>query len=173
MRTITIELSVESCNKALKELEEYRKKLKSALDEICKRVAEFGLTRAEMYFEQAPYDGIKDFHLEVKKISGGYSLIANGKTVLFLEFGAGVHYPNDHPKAGEMGIEHGTYGRGLGKNDYWFYTGQPGTAGGELAYGHKNTTITHGNPASMPMYKSSKEMREEIKRIAEEVFSKF
>ena len=73
MRTITIELSVESCNKALKELEEYRKKLKSALDEICKRVAEFGLTRAEMYFEQAPYDGIKDFHLEVKKISGGYS----------------------------------------------------------------------------------------------------
>lgn len=172
MKTITIELSKESCDKALKELQKYQKTVQAKLEEICKRVAEFGQIRAEIYFSQALYDGIPDTRLSVDKIDNGYALKASGTTVLFLEFGTGVHYPDDHPKAGELGIKHGTYGKGLGQNDYWFYTGQPGNAGGELAYGHSNSTITHGNPANMPMYKSSKDMREQIRKIAVEVFSK-
>ena len=172
METITIELSPSGCDKALKKIERYQKFFQRKLDVICRRVAKFGLVRAQKNFNAALYDGVKDVTVEVDKIENGYAVRANGTTVLFLEFGAGVHYPNDHPKAGEMGIAHGTYGRGLGNNDYWFYTGQPGNAGGELAHGHKNTTITHGNPANMPMYNASKDMRGEIQRIAQEVLGK-
>ena len=172
METITIELSLDGCKKALKQLEKCQKSLKDKLDEICKRVADFGLVRAQENFDAALYDGVKDVTVEVDKIENGYAVRANGTTVLFLEFGAGVHYPNDHPKAGELGIAHGTYGKGLGNNDYWFYTGQPGNAGGELAHGHTNSTITHGNPANMPMYNASKDMRGEIQRIAQEVLGK-
>ena len=169
MKTITIELSPSSCQKALKELQAYQAKFKSKLDEICKRLADFGLTKAQMYYASALYDGVKDVTVTVEKIENGYAVKASGATVLFLEFGAGVHYPNDHPKAGELGISHGSYGKGLGNNDYWFYTGQPGNAGGELAHGHKNSTITHGNPANMSLYKASRDMRGEIQRIAQEV----
>ena len=172
METITIELSLDGCKKALKQLEKYQKSLKDKLDEIFNRVADFGLVRAQENFDAALYDGVKDVTVEVDKIENGYAVRANGTTVLFLEFGAGVHYPNDHPKAGELGIAHGTYGKGLGINDYLFYTGQPGNAGGELAHGHKNTTITHGNPANMPMFRSSEAMRGEIQRIAQEVLGK-
>lgn len=171
MKRIVIDLSPEGCRDAVKELEQYQKSFKRKLDELCKRLAEYGLTKAQMYFDAALYDGVKDVSVTVEKIEGGYAVKASGSTVLFLEFGAGVHYPNDHPQAGEFGIEHGTYGRGLGANDYWFYTGQPGNAGGELAYGHANTTITHGNPASMPMYYTAKDIRQEIAHIAREVFS--
>jgi hypothetical protein len=46
METITIELSLDGCKKALKQLEKYQKSLKGKLDEICKRVADFGLVRS-------------------------------------------------------------------------------------------------------------------------------
>lgn len=171
MKSITIRLSPSSCDRALKQLGAYKTQASNKMDLLCKRLAEYGLTKAEVYFDAALYDGIKDVKLDVTKMDNGYSLIASGKTVAFLEFGAGVHYPNDHPKAGELGIEHGTYGKGKGANDYWFYTGQPGNAGGELAIGHKNSTITHGNPANMPMFQTAQDIRGEIVRIAQEVFA--
>lgn len=171
MKSITIRLSPSSCDRALKQLRTYKTWSSRKADELCKRLAEYGRTKVEVYFDEALYDGTKDVKLDVTKTDNGYSLVASGKTVAFLEFGAGVHYPNDHPKAGELGIEHGTYGKGKGANDYWFYTGQPGNAGGELALGHKNTTITHGNPANMPMFHTAQDMREEILRIAQEVFA--
>ena len=171
MKNITIRLSPGSCDRALKQLGTYKNQVSRKADLLCKRLAEYGLTNAEVYFDAALYVGVKDVNLTVTKRDGGYSLIASGKTVAFLEFGAGVHYPNDHPKAGELGIEHGTYGKGKGANDYWFYTGQPGNAGGELARGHNNSTITHGNPANMPMFHTAQDIREEIVRIAQEVFA--
>ena len=46
MKTITIELSKESCNKALKELLRYQKEIKPKLDEVCRRLAEIGKEEA-------------------------------------------------------------------------------------------------------------------------------
>ena len=130
-----------------------------------------------MNFAAALYDGINDVSVEPaeKKGNSWYAVKANGSTVLFLEFGTGVHYPDDHPE--HNGFLHGTYGKGLGANDYWFYTGQPGNAGGELAtdprtgYVHPNTTITHGNPANMSMYNAIRYLEGEFVRIAREVFA--
>ena len=169
-KSITIKLSPHSCRAAVRELNKLDAKYKRKMDELCLRLAEYGLKRAEIYFSKALYDGVPDVYLSVDTIANGFALKASGATVAFLEFGAGVHYPNDHPMAGKLGVAHGTYGKGLGQNDYWFYTGQPGNAGGELAYGHTNSTITHGNPANMPMYHAEEDIRREVLRIAKDVF---
>ena len=171
-KVIEIDLSVAGINRLQKELKDYDKWLKSKIDELCKRLAEYGVERAEVYFGYALYDGINDVTVEPAKKRGEncYVVKAKGSTVLFIEFGSGVYYPDSHPEGSANGMIHGTYGRGLGKNNYWFYTGQPGNAGGELAHGKTNTTITHGNPANMSLYFARKDVEAEIGRIVKEVF---
>ena len=174
-RVINVDLSTEGIKEIQKGLREYKKWINKKTGELCKRLAEIGVQQAEFYFSQALYDGIND--VKVSKVSNGkneWIVKAEGTTVLFIELGAGVHYPDAQLSEyiNADGMVHGSYGKGLGNNDYWFYTGQPGNAGGELAYGHKNTTITHGNPANMPMYNTVKYLEIELERIVREVFSK-
>ena len=162
---------------ALNEIEQYKAQFDPKLKEFCAKLATIGATVASIHFTRALYDGINDSKIRVEPTDTGYKIIAEGNAVAFIEFGAGVHYPDIHPKAAELGIMHGTYGKGNGKNDYWWYTGQPGTAGGEFArdrYGREksNSTITHGNPANMPMYYAAKEMQERVQEIAQEVFGR-
>lgn len=144
------------------------KALKTMTDELCRRLAYMGQEIARVYFFEALYDGINDADVTVEKRDNGYAVVANGNAVLFIEFGAGVHYPDSHPEP--HGMAHGTYGKGLGQNDYWYYTGMPGNAGGELAKGRSNTTRTHGNPANMPMYKTVKDLEGEVERMIKETF---
>lgn len=166
----TIELSFKDIEYLQARYDNYRKALDKMTDELCRRLAYMGQDIAKLHFFEAAYDGINDAEVSVEKRQNGYAVKASGKTVLFIEFGTGVHYPDKHPEGAENGMIHGTYGKGYGKNDYWYYTGMPGTAGGELAYGRTNTTKTHGNPANMPMYTTVKELEGEIERIVKEVF---
>ena len=53
MKTITIELSTASCNKALKELEKYQKQIKPKMLEVCKRLAEIGAQEANAHLKLA------------------------------------------------------------------------------------------------------------------------
>ena len=98
-----------------------------------------------------------------------------GKTIeptLFIEFGTGVTYPDDHPEAEELGMKRGEYGQGHGKQHSWGYYGDPGTNG--VLKEKKNggfVVITHGNPANMPMYETVKELQDRLTEIAKEVFS--
>lgn len=170
IKNLTIGIFGSGAAEALRVVEEYQKRLTDKTNELIHRLAEIGVEVARAGFEAAPYDGIKEFSVTFEdRDTNTVAVIATGRTVLFLEFGAGVYYPDSHPYAN--GMVHGTYGKGKGANPYWFYTGQPGTAGGELAYGHINTTITHGNPASMAMYEAHKRVKEDIVRIAREVFN--
>lgn len=145
-----------------------KKAINKMSDELCRRLANMGVEKAKLHFFEAIYDGVNDADVTVEKRPDGYAVVANGNAVLFIEFGAGIHYPANHPEP--HGFTHGTYGKGNGKNDYWFYTGLPGNAGGELAHNRANTTITHGNPANMPMYTTVKDLEQEIERMVKEVF---
>lgn len=148
--------------------------LEAKCDEFCRRLAEVGLGVASVSFADAPYDGVNDAVVMLEPIDNGYKITAFGRCVAFIEFGSGVHfngsgsYKGDIPD-GVVGI--GQYGKGNGSRDYWFYKGQPGNAGGVLANGKDDVTITHGNPASMPMYKATKEITQDVIDIAREVFS--
>lgn len=173
-KVYNVDLSKSGISELKKGLKEYKKWINKKTEELCKRLAEIGVQNAELNFSGAFYDGIND--VKVSKTSRGkneWVVKADGKSVLFIEFGAGVYYPDaelsEYKNAD--GMVHGTYGKGLGNNEYWFYTGQPGNAGGELAYGHPNSTITHGNPANMSMYATVKDLEYNLEKIVKEVFT--
>lgn len=58
-----------------------------------------------------------------------------------------------------MGYTIGSYGKGLGKNDYWVYYTDDG-----------RFLTSHGTEATMPVYKAGQEIIKRIREIAKEVF---
>ena len=169
-KVISIKLSEREIDKAIKELEQYKRELLRKEKRLLERLAMIGVREASVRFTTAMYDGVNDVSVTLDEISNGYSIIANGEAVAFIEFGSGVYhnssepYPNPRPE-GVVGI--GEYGQGKGKRRAWFYKGEPGT-NGEL---QKNGVVkTRGNPAAMPMWYASEEMKRSILQIAREVF---
>ena len=155
-------LSASSIDNAIKELKAFQYSLEQKKDKLLEELANIGVKEASVRFTTAMYDGVNDSSVTLEAISNGYCIKAEGKAVAFIEFGAGVYhnpgepYPNPRP-SGIVGI--GEYGKGHGKRQAWGFT----DASGELV-------ITHGNPAAMPMWYASEEMRSKILKIAKEVF---
>ena len=163
-RVISISLSTKSIGKAIKELKAYRDSLEDRKQRLLEELAKIGVREASIRFTTAMYDGVNDSEVTLKTIENGYCVVAEGNAVAFIEFGAGVYhnptepYPNPRPD-GIVGI--GEYGKGLGKRQAWGFKDESG----ELV-------ITRGNPAAMPMWYASEEMRNSILTIAKKVFGK-
>lgn len=164
-RVISMRLSSSSIRDAITELKSYRDTLKAKTDQLLEELANIGVKEASIRFTTAMYDGVNDVDvtlLNTKDGYEGYCIRAEGKAVAFIEFGAGVYhnpgepYPNPRPN-GIVGI--GEYGKGHGKRQAWGFRDESG----ELV-------ITHGNPAAMPMWYASEEMRSAIKAKFVEVF---
>ena len=157
MKTIAIELSVDSCNKAIEELKKYQKEIKPKLDEVCRRVAEVGRDEALSIINGIRLqDGNAVERVDVVKIDNGYKLVMEGEDVYFIEFGTGdgvsAHYDVSVPVAyGSWSVEHSQM---LWNKGFWYYD--------KVRY--------TGTPAYMPMYYAEKRMREEAPRIVKEVF---
>ena len=158
---VTMSLSAASIDAAIKQIEAYQKSLSVKAKQICERLAFAGAVQVSLGFASAIYNGEKDFNVTVEDIPNGYRIVADGETALILEFGAGATYGYGHPQADEFGMGPGTYPDGKGHwNDprgWWI----PKANGG----GH-----TYGNPPAMPMYRASRQMREDVERVAREVF---
>ena len=155
-------LSTKSIENAMRELKAFRDSLDHKKDKLLEKLSEIGVKEASVRFTTAMYDGVNDSSVTLEAIPAGYCIKAEGKAVAFIEFGAGVYhnsgepYPNPRPE-GIVGI--GEYGKGYGKRQAWGFKDESG----ELV-------ITHGNPAAMPMWYASEEMRSKILKIAQEVF---
>lgn len=159
MKTIVLELSVESCKKAIKELEKYSKQLEPKLDEICRRLAEMGVKEAENHLTLANGNTKAKINPPVK-IDGGYKIVMEGEDVYFIEFGTGdaaatnsYYTPLVNVYPGSWSEEHAEKYSSYG---FWWYGGEKLTE----------------TPAYMPMYNAGKIMREELPRIAKEVLEK-
>ena len=161
-KVIKIGLSVSSIDNAIKELKAFRDSLEQKKDKLLEELANIGVKEASVRFTTAMYDGVNDSSVTLETTTGGYAIVAEGHAVAFIEFGAGVYYntgdpyPNPRPE-GVVGI--GEYGKGYGKRQAWGFRDDSG----ELI-------ITRGNPAAMPMWYASEEMRSKIQKIAQEVF---
>lgn len=155
-------LSTASIKDAIKELKAFRDSLEGKKDKLLKELAEIGVREASVRFTTAMYDGVNDSEVSLETTNNGYAIVASGKAVAFIEFGAGVYhngtepYPDPRP-AGIVGI--GEYGKGYGKRNTWVYRDENG-----------DKVFTHGNPAAMPMWYASEEMRSKIAEIAKGVF---
>ena len=154
MKTIAIELSVDSCKQAIKELKEYQKQIKPKMLEVCKHLAEIGMLEANAHLTLA--NGNEDARIAIEPMDGGYKLVMSGTDVYFIEFGTGSyvepHYKTSVPVfAGSWSMEHA---QKYAQQGWWWY-------GGELLV---------GTEAYMPMYYAERKMREEAPRIVKEVF---
>ena len=162
-KKIRTSLSARDLNQAIKELKAYRDSIEAKEQQLLDELANIGVREASIRFTTAMYDGTNDVSVTLESIANGYRIVAAGQAVCFIEFGAGVYhnsgepYPNPRP-AGVVGI--GEYGKGRGKRQAWGFRDDSG----ELV-------ITHGNPAAMPMWYASEEMRNNILKIAREVFA--
>lgn len=167
MKTIKMDLSVNSINQAIEELQKYRQELKFKLSTFVTRMAEIGLQTVEA---NKYSHGDSDFNdlrtyiwLDEFATSARATLVLAGKDVAFIEFGAGVHYngaagssPNDYGV--KLGMTIGSYGFGLGSNDSWHYQ-KDGV-----------WRTSHGTEAAMPMYHASEDIKDQFIAIAKEVF---
>lgn len=160
-KTISVELSTESINRAIKEVNAYKAWVLRKESELRTKLAERGAEVARIQFAGAKYDGTNDVSVRVDSIGSVAVIYAEGDAVAFIEFGSGEKYGYGHPYADTHGMGPGTYsdgpdGKGHWNNpDGWYYT-----------HGKKS----HGNPPAMAMYNAVQRMTEEITMIAREVF---
>lgn len=169
-KVITFGLSAREINRAIKELEQYKQEIIRKTDLLREKVADRLAELAKSGFAGAVVDDLlrggqrtAQVDVTIEDRENVTLVIANGEDAIWAEFGAGVHHngspgSSPHPKGSELGFTIGSYGKGMGKKDSWgFYED------GELR-------LTHGAPATMPMYNALKTVCDEISEIAREVF---
>ena len=173
MKTVKVPLSQRGIDTLLREIESYTVWLKERSQVLLDRLAQAGFEVASARFAKAAYDGTNDASVSMETRSEGVrAVVAVGASVLFIEFGTGVTYPDDHPQAAELGMKRGEYGQGHGKQSSWGYYGDPGTNGVvKMKKDGSTLVITHGNPANMPMYETVKELEAMLPDLVKEVFS--
>lgn len=170
MKKFKIKLGDKSIDEVIESLNEYKSNLNRKSEEIAKRVAETIKEDAQWRFDNAisdmllsGYEREADVSVTTQKSDKGYQVVATGEEVTFIEFGAGVYAngsagSSPHPLGSKLGMTIGGYGSGKGKQNTWGFN-----EFGELK-------LTHGTPASMPMYKSASDVKYDIGDIAREVF---
>ena len=170
-RKITVELTESGIDKAIKELEEYKKdiKRKTALlqDRIAKRIEE----EADKGFASAVVDDLVRGGYQKPDVTVNYAtkgdisvVVAQGEDTVWVEFGAGVYHNGNlgsspHPRGSELGMTIGGYGQGKGKQKSWGFKDADGTL-----------HVTRGTPAQMPLEKAVLSVLDELPQMAKEVF---
>jgi hypothetical protein len=155
-------LDKQNIDRAINELKQFKQQFLIREQRLLEGLARIGLQEASVRFTTAMYDGTNDVSVHLDTISNGYAIVADGKAVAFIEFGAGVYhngsepYPNPRP-TGIVGI--GEYGKGMGKRKAWGYKNE-----------NDELVITRGNPAAMPMWYASEEIKNSVLRVVKEVF---
>ena len=161
-KIIKCTLAEQDIDRAIKELNAYKKEFLEKEKRLLEGLANIGIKEASVRFTTAMYDGVNDVSVRLDTTKNGYAIVAEGQAVAFIEFGAGVYhntsepYPNPRP-TGIVGI--GEYGKGKGKRKAWGYLNE-----------NNEVVITRGNPAAMPMWYASEEIRESVLKVVKEVF---
>lgn len=169
---IKFRLSPSSIDAAIKQLEDYRDSLPAKAEQIRKRVADLLQQMVQEGFNGTGeydifYDDVKvpDVSVTVDKRDNITLVVAHGKEAVFIEFGAGVYYNpsgSPHPSRPPGIVNIGEYGNGYGKRQVWGYYAIPGDK--------DSLVLTHGTPASAPMFYAAKAVAEKIPEIARDVF---
>ena len=151
--------SIENAEKIVRQ---YKKDFEVKEQEFCRRLSEIGVSVASAGFSTADYDGVNDVVVSLEKTKTGYTVIASGKTVGFIEFGTGVRYPEwDDSTMDYTPPPHGSYGKGQGKNPYgWWFKGSEGAV----------ARHTYGNQPAEAMLTARNQMIESVVSIAREVW---
>jgi len=180
-KTITVDVfNPASINAAVREIRDYSRWVQRKTDELRERVAELISNQAQAVFNSSvaesgfmvingnPVDDTRFGEVTVTVQPEGNNttvVIANGEDAVFMEFGAGVYYNGPvgtfvNAWGAELGFTIGSYGKGNGRKEVWGYRGEDG-----------EIHLTHGVPASMPLFKAVQSVIRDIVQIAREVFA--
>jgi len=161
-----ITINIGNLDKAIKDLEAYKKSLDDNVSKLVSKVTEYGKDEAMLNFSNAHYDGTNDVKVTSKAHGHEGEITADGQAVLFIEFGTGIYHNESETYGRDLGYGYGTYGpKGFQRG--WGYFGDPGTDGIQRKSG---VVITRGNAANKCMYNAMKGMQRNARRIAREVF---
>nr|DAR75171.1 MAG TPA: hypothetical protein [Caudoviricetes sp.]DAX23121.1 MAG TPA: hypothetical protein [Caudoviricetes sp.] len=170
---IKVRLSDAGLRDAERQIQEYKATLNKKAQEFAKALADKGLDVAKIRFANAQYAGSNDVSCHVEQNGAACSIIAEGKSVAFIEFGTGVMHS---AYGGELpnGVgEHGTYGKENGKHKRWYYYGETGNAGTPVKEvdGKGQLNYTSGNDAAMAMWGAVEEMASQVEATWREVWN--
>lgn len=170
-KKITIGLSEQDIDRALRELAQYKADFTQKVELLREKVAERLAVEAQSGFTGAVVDDLikrgqkfADVKVSVDNRANLSVVVAIGEDAVWVEFGAGVYHNSSpgsspHPKGAELGFTIGSFGKGNGKKEAWGYYDEEG----ELK-------LTRGTPATMPMYRAVQTVCNDIQNIAREVF---
>ena len=165
---ITIELNKKSIDKAIKDIRKYSSTIDEKINRFMNELASIGIDTATITYERGHILDQKDMpHVHSKPVwinEHELAIWAYGESIAFVEFGAGIHYntpvgTSPHPKGEELGMLIGTYGKGRGGGDQWYYRDSTG-----------QKKLSHGQPSIPAMYEASKAMKLAIEEKAKEIF---
>lgn len=167
---INVTLSKSGIDKAVEKIEQYKSDLRYKLGIFVRRLTDAGYRVINEKKKNAGTDVDTSFSpvVVIKQSSRNVvraTLSISGKDVLFVEFGAGVHFngslgSSPNPKGLEHGYFIGSYpGQKHAGEDFWWYTDDFGMS-----------RKSHGTKAAMPMYSASEYIRGHFASIAREVF---
>ena len=174
-KTIKFGLTPREIQSAIDAVELYSENFQKKVDTYRKRIAEEIAVYASAYFDNAVMDDVINGTPRRPNVKVDWSddgkiavVVANGEDAVWCEFGAGVYHngsvgSSPHPKGNDLGFTIGSYGKGHGKQSVWGYYSDPDSKSGLV--------LTHGTPASMPMYNAAQEVLRKSVEIAKEVFS--
>lgn len=164
MKTEVLEIDINdkaSIDRALARIDKIKDNIDHINDRI-KQLADMGVEVASAAFLMALLNRDNNAYCKVSTVANenGYSILAEGRQIAFMEFGTGVYYNGNGSYPGEIpdgivGI--GEYGKGQGKNDEWF---NPFGA-----------YMTHGQYRTAGMYEAYKTVVEQAVNIIEEIFN--
>ena len=169
-RVIKLNLSAESIDAAIREVEQFQQWIQEKTKELLNALAQQGYEICSYHFSLAAYDGTNDVQCSFEERGENVvAVVAVGHATLFIEFGTGIMFPDDHPEAAENNMIRGEYGKKQGANpNGWYYRGDPGTYG-EV---DKNGKVhTYGSPANMCMYLAIRDVERMFEETARRVFS--
>jgi hypothetical protein len=162
MRIVINPLDPKSVSDALNQVQKYKRDFLVKEKEFTRRLAEIGVRVAQTGFSTADYDGVNDVSVGLVQTGNGYSVVASGKAVGFIEFGTGVKYAEwDNTDMDYTPPKHGTYGKGQGANPHgWWFKQNDGD----------RARHTYGNQPAEAMRTARDEMIERVTQIAREVW---
>lgn len=179
MKTITVDLSTSGVQKAIRELEKYRKDIEKKTKLLQKKVADRLQELIKQGFAGKPATTLVDgteiannVSVYTKENGNIVTVIADGTDAVWIEFGAGVHFngtPGGSPNPYGVALQYtiGSYGKGHGKQDFWVYYDPSGETDEK---GDKKKIYVYGTRAEMPMARAIETIINEFPQMAREVF---
>lgn len=170
---IKVRLSDAGLRDAERQIQEYKATLNKKAQEFAKALADKGLDVAKIRFANAQYAGSNDVSCHVEQNGAACSIIAEGKSVAFIEFGTGVMHSAYGGELPDGVGEHGTYGKENGKHKRWYYYGESGNAGTPVKEvdGKGQLNYTSGNEPAMAMWGAVEEMASQVEATWREVWN--